>query len=98
MRQKVNDIIAISNAIGHPDIFITMTCNSYCPEVQNELLRFQKENDRPDLCNRVCCMEFILLLMHLNEDEPFGEVISFLSVIEFQKKGLVHAHVIVFLD
>ena len=43
MHQKMNVIIAILNAIGHSDIFITMICNPYLPEVQNKILRGQKE-------------------------------------------------------
>ena len=53
LRQKINDIGTISNAIGNPHIFITMTCNPYWPEVRNELIRAQKVYDGPDLCNRV---------------------------------------------
>ena len=28
-RQKMHDVIAISNSVGHPDIFITMNSNPY---------------------------------------------------------------------
>ena len=49
MRQKIHDIIAISNTLGHPDIFITMTCNPYLSETQNALLASQRVGDRPDL-------------------------------------------------
>ena len=37
-------------------------------------------------------------LKNLKEDEPSGKVVSFVSVIDFQKIGLGHAHIIVFLD
>ncbi len=33
MRQKMHGIIPISNCIWHPDVFITMMCNPYWPEV-----------------------------------------------------------------
>ena len=36
-------------------------------------------------------------MKHLKEDEPFGKEISFVSLIEFQKRGLMHAHIVVFL-
>ncbi len=32
MLQKMHDIIATSNKMGHPDIFLTMTCNPNWPE------------------------------------------------------------------
>ncbi len=33
MRQKMHDIIGTSNKMGHPDIFLTMTCNPNWPEI-----------------------------------------------------------------
>ena len=98
MRQKMDDIITISNTFGHSDIFITMTCNPYWPEIQNALLLSQRADDRPDLCNRVFRMKLKLLLKHLKDDEPFGKLTAFVSVIYFEKRGLVHAHIISFLD
>lgn len=97
MRQKMQDIIAISNSIGHLDIFLTMTCNPRWPEMVNALLPGQKSRDRPDLSDRMLRMKLKLLLNYIKEEKPFGEVISEKSVIEFQKRGLVHAHVILFL-
>ena len=67
MRQKMHDIIAILNTLSHLDVFMTMTCNSYLPEIQNALLPSQRADDRLDLCDRVFRMKFKLLLMHLKE-------------------------------
>ena len=98
LRQKMLDIIAISNSVGHPDIFITMTCDSYWPEIQNELLADERADNRPDLCDRVFSMKLKLLLKHLKDDRLFEPIIAFVRVIEFQKRGLVQAHAIIFLD
>ncbi len=98
MRQKMHDIIAISNSVGHPDIFITMTCNPYWPEIQNTLLPDQRADNTPDLCDRLFRMKLKLLLKHLKEDKPFVHITAFLFVIEFQKRGLVHSHITIFLD
>ena len=57
MRQRMNDIIAISNAIGHTDIFTIMTCNTYWLDVQNVQIEGQKADDRLDPCNRVFRMK-----------------------------------------
>ncbi len=35
MRQKMHDIIATSNKMGHPDIFLTMTCNLNWPRFED---------------------------------------------------------------
>ena len=87
MWQKMHDFIAISNSVGHPDIFITMTCNPYWPETQNALFADQRADGRLDLCYRVFRIKLKLLLKHLKNDRPFGPITAFVSVIEFQKRG-----------
>ena len=42
-------------------------------------------------------MKLKLRLKHL-KDEPSGKLNAFVSVIEFQKRGSVHAHIISFFD
>ncbi len=98
MRQKMHDIIAISNSIGHPDVFLTMNCNPRWPEIEDSLLPGQRATDRPDLCNRVFRIKHKLLMTNLKEDYPFGKTVADVSVIEFEKRGLVNAHIILFLQ
>ena len=43
-------------------------------------------------------MKLKLLLAYLKDARPFGCVLAYFSVIEFQKRGLVHADIISFLD
>ena len=74
-----------------------MTCNPYLPERQDALLSVQKTDDIPDLCDHVFRMKLKIILKHLKEDEPL-EKIHFVSVIEFQNRGLALAHIIFFLD
>ena len=42
-------------------------------------------------------MKHKLLMAHLKEEEPCERVIADVSVIEFQKRDLVYAHIIIFL-
>ena len=67
-------------------------------EIQNALLLDQMADDGPELCDRVFRMKLKLLLKHLKEQKPFGQITAFVSVIEFQKRGFVHTHIIIFLD
>ncbi len=53
MRQKMQDIIATSNNLGFPDIFLIMTCNPYWKEILENLEPGQSPQDRPELCNRM---------------------------------------------
>ncbi|CDF33193.1 ATP dependant DNA helicase [Chondrus crispus] len=98
MRQQMHDIIAISNQIGHLDIFLTMTCNPSWPEVTRPLLPNQTPQDRLDLCARVFRLKMKDLMSLVINEEVFGTVVAHVRVIEFQKRGLPHAHVVFFLD
>ena len=94
----MHDIIAISNSMGNPDVFITITCNPHWPEIQSALLPGQRAEDRPDLYNRVFRMKLKLLLVYLKDASPFGCVLAFVSVLEFQKRGTEHANIILLMD
>ncbi|CDF40520.1 ATP dependant DNA helicase [Chondrus crispus] len=99
MRQQMHDIIAISSKVGHPDIFLTVTCNPNWPQtVSPRRARHQTPQDRPDLCGRVFRLKLNALMSHVIDEKLFGTVVANVRVIEFQKRGLPHAHVIFFLD
>ncbi len=98
MRLKMHDVIATSNKMGHPDIFLTMTCNPNWPEIRRCLLPRQSPQDRPDLCARVFSLNLKAFIEAVIKDKIFGEVVAHFRVIEFQKRGLPHAHCIFTLD
>ncbi len=43
-------------------------------------------------------MKHKLLMPHLKEEHPFGKTVADVSVIALQKRGLAHAHIILFLQ
>ena len=94
----MHDIIAISNKVGHPDIFLTMTCNPYWPEITENLFEIQRPEDRPELCSRVFRVKMKSMVAYVIDKKLFGTVSAHARVIEFQKRGLPHAHIIFFLD
>ena len=94
----MQDIIATSNKLGHPDIFLTMTCNPKWPEITRCLLTGQSSADRPDLCARVFRLKLQSMMETVLSKKIFGTVIAHVRVIEFQKRGLPHAHCIFILD
>ncbi|CDF39890.1 ATP dependant DNA helicase [Chondrus crispus] len=98
MRQHMHGIIAISNQIGHPDIFLTMTCNPCWPEITRALLPNQTSQDRLDLCARVFRLKMKDLMSLVINEDVFGTVVAHVRVIKFQKRGFPHAHVVFFLD
>ena len=98
MRMKMNDFISIFNSPGPPDVFLTMNCSPNWPEILDAIFEGQKPQDRPDICNRVFKMKQNMLLKYLKSENLFGQMIAHVSVIEFQKRGLSHTHVTLFLD
>ena len=94
----MHDIIAISNQIRHPDIFLTMTCNTCWPEITKALLPNQTPQNRPELCARVFRLKMKDLMSLVIDEEVFPTVVYHVRAIEFLKRGLPNAHVVCFLD
>ena len=98
MRQQYHDGMAIVRAHSKPDIFITMTCNPRWPEITAMLLPHQSFQDRPDIVSRVFRLKLEALIDDLLENGVLGKVIAHMYVIEFQKRALPHAHILLILD
>ncbi|KAL4563839.1 hypothetical protein LXL04_027887 [Taraxacum kok-saghyz] len=92
MRRRFLDAMALVQDGGKPDIFLTMTCNPQWPEIQNELLPWQNAEDRPDVVSRVFHAKIEDLKEQLLKRHVLGVVGAYVYVIEFQKRGLPHAH------
>ncbi|XP_059179144.1 uncharacterized protein LOC131958244 [Physella acuta] len=97
MTQNYQDAMAIVRKYGKPDLFVTVTCNPKWREIKESLLAGQQPCDRPDLVARVFEMKLKLLLNDLTKFHRFGRVRAMLYVIEFQKRGLPHAHILMFM-
>jgi Helitron helicase-like domain at N-terminus len=98
MWQLYQDAMAIVRARGKPDLFVTMTCNTQWPEITSALLPGQKPQDRPDLVSRVFRLKLKSLLHDIMDRNIFGVPVARVHVIEFQKRGLPHAHIVIILD
>uniref|UniRef100_K3Y2Z6 ATP-dependent DNA helicase n=1 Tax=Setaria italica TaxID=4555 RepID=K3Y2Z6_SETIT len=92
MRRRYMDAMALVRKFGKPDIFLTMTCNPNWDEIKNELYSGQSPQDRPDLVSRVFRAKLEELKKMLMEKDILGKVRAFVYVMEFQKRGLPHAH------
>lgn len=77
MDQLYFDGMAISNAVGFPDIFITFTCNPAWPEIKRELAQYNlKPQDRPDIVARVFKIKFDELMKDLTKRHILGKVLA----------------------
>ena len=81
---------------GRSDPFITMTTNSKWTEIKTNLEHGQQAHDRPELVVRVF-KQYLYMLMELLKDGEFEELQAWLYSIEFQKRGLPHAHLLLLL-
>ncbi|KAF1866293.1 hypothetical protein Lal_00024297 [Lupinus albus] len=93
MDQIYFDGMAICSSLGFLDLFLTMTCNPNWPEIVRILKPMGlKPHDRPYIISRVFKMKFEELLHDLKKRHVLD-----MYTIEFQKRGLPHAHLLIFL-
>ncbi|KAL6574843.1 hypothetical protein OROMI_012128 [Orobanche minor] len=98
MMQNYQDAMAICRWAGYPELFITFTCNPKWPEIT----RFYQHRglqpvDRPDIICRVFKMKLDMLINDIKKKQIFGETKAVIYTIEFQKRGLPHAHILLFM-
>uniref|UniRef100_A0A914Z2E1 Helitron helicase-like domain-containing protein n=1 Tax=Panagrolaimus superbus TaxID=310955 RepID=A0A914Z2E1_9BILA len=98
MEQLYQDAMAIVRRFGKPDLFITMTCNPNWKEILENLLEGQTPADRPDLVARVFKQKKDYLINLISKEGYFGKCKAYVYTIEFQKRGLPHAHILVTLE
>ncbi len=92
MAVKYQDAMAVVNRKGKPSFFVTITTNPKWKEIQENLLSGQTASDRPDLCDRVFHEKLAIAKRMVKDGSLFGKMITLTDVIEFQKRGLPHAH------
>eukprot|EP00798_Chlamydomonas_sp_ICE-L_P028691 gene28691-31859_t len=97
MHQLYQDAMAVVRKLGKPDLFVTFTCNPKWQEIQEALLPGQKPADRPNIVSRVFRLKLDALLDDLVKKGVLGHVIGHIHVVEFQKRGLPHAHILLIL-
>ena len=98
MTEAYHDAMAIVRDLGTPDLFITFTCNENWPEIRENLKPDQKASDRPDLIARVFQLYHTELMRDLTHRHVLGRCISKINVIEFQKRGKPHSHILIHME
>ncbi|GBM30515.1 hypothetical protein AVEN_233301-1 [Araneus ventricosus] len=97
MRERCWDAMSIFGKYGAPDLFITITANPKWPEITENLRPSEHTTDSPDLLSR----DFNLKLKSLMDDPTVhGALVKSIAqvyTIEFQKRGLRQAHILIVL-
>ena len=100
MAQALEDACSILVDLDelHPDLFVTFTTNPNWKEIQENLAPGQTYVDRPDLVARVFQLKLKHLMHVLTKGNWFGKTKCHFYVVEFQKRGLPHAHILIILE
>nr|XP_043611794.1 uncharacterized protein LOC122583457 [Erigeron canadensis] len=99
MRQNYLDAMTLCKWYGYPDLFITITCNPKWPEILRFLEKHGlKPEDRPDITTCMFKMKLDMLISDLKDNEIIGAVKAIVYTVEFQKCGLPHCHICLFLE
>ena len=91
------DGMAIVREFGKPDLFLTFTCNPKWPEIQESLRPGESAVDRPDLVARVFNLKHQELRDDIIKKNVLGKHLAHVESLEFQKRGLPHVHMLIWL-
>ncbi|EGT35548.1 hypothetical protein CAEBREN_00452 [Caenorhabditis brenneri] len=98
MVQQYQDAMTVVSRYGKPDFFLTMTCNPKWREIQECLAPGQVAVDRPDVVARVFKLKVDELRNDLFKRNVLGRVLAYIFVVEFQKRGLPHIHMLLIME
>ena len=94
MQQCYQDSMIIVAKHGKPDLFITITCNPAWLEITDNLQPNQSWCDFPHLVTRVFWQYLEDIVLDLWENSILGRSLAMTLIMEFQKRGLPHAHLV----
>ena len=96
LQEKVQDVMTYVRKYGRPSLFITMICSAKWPEIKRELSNGQKQ--RQDIITRVFNQKKIKLMNLIKTSQIFRPISAFTYSIEWQKRGLPHMHLLLWLS
>ncbi|XP_071036949.1 uncharacterized protein [Parasteatoda tepidariorum] len=97
MHEYAQDAMTYVRAYGRPDFFITFTCNPAWDEIKDLLLTGQSPSDRHDISARVFKQKLKSLIDFIVKHSVLGETRCWMYSIEWQKRGLPHAHILIWM-
>nr|KAJ0218604.1 hypothetical protein LSAT_V11C300153220 [Lactuca sativa] len=98
MMQNYLAAMSLCKWFGYPDFFITFTCNPKWLEVKRFLHNTSLHpEDRPDILCRLFKIKLDAFIKDIRENKIFGIIQAVVYTIEFQKRGLPHSHICLFM-
>jgi len=92
---QIADSLTIAAAYGPPTFFVTFTCNGNWPEIHSRLRPGQTYTDVPIVVCQVFKQKLSRLMGLFRTMFPnAGRLLYSIQRVEFQKRGLPHAHIL----
>ena len=97
---KLGDSLTLLSRFGPPTFFLTLTCNPHWPEIRAHLKPGVAACEDPILACQIFSAKLKILVRPLEgPGSPLGgRPACRVGVIEFQKWGLPHAHLLLYLE
>ena len=89
--------LCMTGKFTKPTLFLTMTCNPKCPKIVDHLCHKQSAADLPNLVARVFNLKLKALIEDIEKEQVRGQVRARIHVIEFQKRGLLHCQLLIWI-
>ncbi|XP_071718264.1 uncharacterized protein [Rutidosis leptorrhynchoides] len=99
MVQSYQDAMALCREFDNPDLFITFTSNPRWPGIEEMLsyIEGQRAPDRPEIVARLFKQKLDAMMADIMKAHVFGTCEAGIYIIEFQKRGLPHVHMLFWL-
>ncbi|UYV78541.1 hypothetical protein LAZ67_16001942 [Cordylochernes scorpioides] len=97
LAEYTQDAFCYVRKFGRPDLFITFTSNPSWEGLSAALLPGQKQLDRHDITARVFRQKLVKLIGALTKGQLYGATVAWMYSVEWQKRGLPYAHILVWL-
>lgn len=91
------DAMAVCLAKQRPDLFCTLTGIIESKEL-HRLTDGRSKSDLIDIANRIFALKLKQFMHDIIKKQIFGKIVGEIWVIEYQKRGIPHAHICLCLD
>jgi hypothetical protein len=92
------DAVAFPRRFGKPDLFVTMTANPAWKEISESIPVGSHWVHHQDIVGRVFYMKLRAMMDFIVKKQLFGVVLSYCYRIEWQARGMPHAHILIILE
>ena len=72
-----------------------VTCNQGHRDIKASILPGQYPDERADFVNRYFAKQIDTLVQYMRDGKVFGELCAYCYVVEYQKRGNPHVHMLI---